>query len=250
MKSLLIIFILLLSNLIYAQPTKVVVRAKAKDAKFIGSSIGGAKVIIRDALTEEILSQGITEGSTGNTTLIMKEPYERYKSIVDDETAKFEAVVNIEEPIFVTIEVLAPMNQPQARVAASTQLWLIPEKHIVGDGIVLEVPGFIVNVLSPQTHEFLTPSTVRLKANVVMMCGCTISNGGLWDAEQIEVQAIVKRDGEQVKTVVLSVLDKVNTFEADVDLTDPGTYEVIIYAFDSRTGNTGVDKVNFVVDPS
>lgn len=249
MKNCFFVFALLFASVAYTQPTTLTVRAKAKDAKFIGSSIGGAKVIVRDALTGEILSQGTTEGSTGNTALIMKEPYERYKSITDDQTAKFEAVINIEEPRFVTIEVLAPFNQQQARVAASTQLWLIPGKHITGDGIVVEVPGFIVGVLNPQTHEFIKPSTVRLKANVVMMCGCTISNGGLWDAEKIEVQGIVKRDGEQVQTVPLKVYDKANTFEADLDLSQPGIYEVIIYAYDSRTGNTGVDKVNFVVNP-
>ncbi|ELR68420.1 hypothetical protein C900_00388 [Fulvivirga imtechensis AK7] len=249
MKNYLFIFTLLFATVAYAQPTTLVVRAKAKDAKFIGSSIGGAKVIIRDALTGEILSQGTIGGSTGNTTLIMNEPHERYKSIADDQTAKFEAVVNIEEPRLVTVEVLAPVNQPQARVVASTQLWIIPGKDIRGDGIVLEIPGFIVDVLSPQTHEFIKPSTVRLKANVVMMCGCTISNGGLWDAEKIEVQGIVKRDGEQVQTVPLKVYEKVNTFEADLDLSQPGIYEVIIYAYDSRTGNTGVDKVNFVVNP-
>lgn len=244
----LVISTILFATVSFAQPTTVVVRAKAKDAKFIGSSIGGAKVIIRDAMTGEILSQGITEGSTGNTTLIMKEPHERYRQISDESTAKYEAVVNIEEPVFATIEVLAPVNQPQARVAASAQVWLIPGKHIEGDGIVIEVPGFIVDVLSPQTHEFLKPSTVRLKANVVMMCGCTISNDGLWDATKIEVQAIVKRDGEQVQTIPMKVLDKVNTFEADAELSLPGAYEIIIYAYDSRTGNTGVDKVNFVVN--
>ncbi|MBL6448139.1 hypothetical protein JMN32_17605 [Fulvivirga sp. 29W222] len=247
MKTYLTILALVFSLYLQAQPTKLVVRAKAKDAKFIGSSIGGAKVIVRDALTSEILSQGVTMGSTGNTSLIMKEPHERYKPIADDQTARFVAEIDIEEPKFITIEVVAPVNQSQARVKAQTQLWLIPGKHIEGEGVVLEIPGFVVNVLSPQTHEFIKSSSIKLKANVVMMCGCTISNGGLWDAEKIEVQAIISKGGKHLKTVSMEVKDKVNTFEADVDLQEPGTYEAIIYAYDDRTGNTGVDKVNFIV---
>lgn len=247
MKIYLTVITLLFSSFVFAQSTRLVVRAQAKDAKFIGSSIGGARVIIRDAQTREILSEGITTGGTGNTSLIMKEPRERYKSITDDQTAKFEAEVNIKEPTFVTVEVIAPVNQPQASVFASTQLWLIPGKHIEGDGLVLEIPGFIVNILNPQTHESIKPSTVKLKANVVMMCGCTISNEGLWDARKMEVQALVKKDGEEVKTVMMNVMDKVNTFEANVDLMEPGIYEILVYAYDDRTGNTGVDKVNFII---
>lgn len=247
MKIQLLLFSLLISFCTFSQPTKVVVRAKAKDAKFIGSSIGGAKIIIRDALTGEILSQGVTAGGTGNTALIMKEPHERYKALADDKTAKFEAVINLEEPRFVTIEAYSPVNQPQARVHASTQVWLIPGKNIEGDGIILEIPGFIVNVLNPQTHQFVKPSTIDIKANVVMMCGCTISNDGLWDATKIEVQALIKRDGKAVQTLPLHVQDQINTFVGNLDLSAPGNYEITIAAYDPQTGNTGVDKVNFVV---
>lgn len=249
MKNLFVVLIIIMTviNASLAQSTKLIVRAKAKDAKFIGTSIGGAKVVIRDALTGEILDEGVTQGGTGDTDLIMKQPVKRYQTITDDQTAKFEADINITEPQFVTIEVLAPLNQPQARVAASTQVWLIPGKHIDGEGIVLEIPGFIVNVLSPQTHEALDNPKVTIKANVVMMCGCTISNGGLWDAEKMEVQALIKKEGKLVKTIPLKVLDQVNTFTGEVDLSEGGMYEMIIYAYDSRTGNTGVDKVNFIV---
>ena len=60
-----------------ATPTKVIVRVKAKDAKFIGNSVGGAYIIIRSKTTNEILVQGKTEGGTGNTRLIMNTPKER-----------------------------------------------------------------------------------------------------------------------------------------------------------------------------
>ena len=63
------------------------IRAKANDAKFIGSSIGGAKIIVRDAVTGEILDQGMTSGSTGNTDKLMKQPQERGKALSEENTA-------------------------------------------------------------------------------------------------------------------------------------------------------------------
>ena len=82
----------------FATETKLMVRAKAKDAKFVGSSIGGAHVIVRNTLNGEILAEGHTTGSTGNTNLIMKSAHERYTQLSDDKTAGFLAVVDIEEP--------------------------------------------------------------------------------------------------------------------------------------------------------
>jgi hypothetical protein len=75
--------------MISATETKVMVRAKAKDAKFIGSSLGGAHVIVRNKLNQRILAEGKTTGSTGNTDLIMKTPKVRGNSIADDQTGGF-----------------------------------------------------------------------------------------------------------------------------------------------------------------
>jgi hypothetical protein len=244
-------FFMLLSVATWATPTKVVVRAKAKDAKFIGSSVGGAMVIIRDASTNEILAKGMTTGSTGNTGLIMRQARQRYQSIADDRTAKFEATIDIKAPTFVTIQVMAPYNKKQATVTAQTQVWLIPGKDIAGEGIVVEIPGFIVDVLAPQTHAFTSlgknNNQLKVTANVVMMCGCTISKGGLWDGDKMEAKALIKRNGEDYKTVTLKLGKKVNTFEGVLKTTETGLYEITVYVYDARTGNTGVDKVNVVV---
>ena len=91
MKQLLIvgIFILFNSLVLHSQETRIIVRAKAKDAKFIGTSIGGAYVIIKDANTGKTLAEGLISGSTGNTDRIMKKAHERHVNLSDDQTAKF-----------------------------------------------------------------------------------------------------------------------------------------------------------------
>jgi len=210
-KVLLTTLLIFLANFLFAQTaTRVIVRAKAKDAKFIGSSIGGAQIIVRDKATGEILAKGVTEGSTGNTKLIMNTPKARDLQIAEKSTAKFEAALALTEPTFITIEATAPMNQKQAAVTATTELWVIPGKDILGDGIVIEIPGFVVNVLAPRTHQSISlasleNSELSIQANIVMMCGCPITSGGMWDANQMEVRGILKKEGKLVKEVEMSV---------------------------------------------
>ncbi|MFT5386744.1 MAG: hypothetical protein ACI8X3_002187 [Saprospiraceae bacterium] len=234
-----------------ATETKIIIRAKAKDAKFIGSSLGGAYVIIRNKVNQQILAEGKTSGSTGNTDLIMKIPNKREHSIVDDQTAKFLATIDIDEPTFINIEVISPFNNKQAQVKASTELWLIPGKDILGEGIVLEIPGFIIDILEPRTHHYISLKSVKdkpfnIQANIVMMCGCTIDKGGIWDSDEIEVKGMLKKDGAFFKEINMS-LTSVNLFDGNVMIQSPGQYELIVYAFNAKSGNTGVDKVNYVI---
>lgn len=155
-----------------AAETRVVVRARAKAAKFIGTSMGGVRVVIRDTDTGEVLARGITSGGTGNTTRLMSGT--AVGQPVSDETAAgFEAVLDIVEPKLVTIEVSGPLAQRQSLASSSTQIWLIPGKHITGDGVILEIPGFAVDIISPQAHATLDAAAgkaiVRVEANIVMM---------------------------------------------------------------------------------
>jgi len=231
-----------------AQETKVIVRTKAKDAKFIGTSMGGSMIRIKDALTGELLAKGLTKGGTGNTDAIMRTPKERYTPIHEG-SAAFETTLTLTKPTFVNIEALAPVNH-ESRVLSTTQVWLLPGKHMDEQGIIMEIPGFVVNGLYPQTHQGLSISndqTLELKANIVMMCGCTISEGGLWDSSGMEIQGMIYVNGEYWQTVKFNYSGTPNTFTYDLPLEKTGAHEVIITAFDPRTNNTGVDQLNFRV---
>lgn len=232
-----------------AVPTRIMVRVKARDAKFIGSSMGGAYVQITNQLTGRLITEGYTEGSTGSTDIIMRQPHARNGKLTNDATAGFLATLDIEEPVFVTISVLGPVNDPQARVMATTQLWVIPGKHIEGDGIILEIPGMVVNITSPQMTDAISldgNSNVQLSAHVIMMCGCPITEDGLWDSNDVEVKAMVYQEGD-LKKVVPLIWKGRNTFEGQMPVSTAGLYEIMIYAYNSKTGNTGLDKVNINV---
>jgi hypothetical protein len=238
--------------LLQAQPTRVIIRAKAKDAKFIGTGIGGAYVIVKNNLTGEILAKGLTAGASGNTEVIMKQPVKRNQPVTDSTTARFEALVNIAEPTFVDVEVIAPYNRKHAAVKASTQLWLIPHHDVLGEGVVVEIPGFIVDVLTPNTHELIKLDTVSngmltARVSVTLMCGCAISKGGTWNSDDIDVEALVKKDGVSIGQVPFHLTARNNLFEGSLKVKAAGNYELTIYAIDRKTGNTGVDKINFVL---
>lgn len=244
------VFVFLCTN-ISATETKIMVRAKARDAKFIGSSLGGAYVIIRNVANQKILAEGKTIGSTGNTELIMKNPKMRRSSVVDVQTAGFLAKIDIDEPTFVRIEVVSPYNYKQAQAKVSTELWLIPGRDILGDGIILEIPGFIIDILKPRTHQYISLKAVnnkpfQIQANIVMMCGCVIEKGGIWNADQIEVKGILKKDGIYIKDIEMSPVST-NLFEGDYLINTVGNYELIVYAYHDKTGNTGIDKINYVI---
>ncbi|ASK28791.1 hypothetical protein CEY12_01110 [Chryseobacterium sp. T16E-39] len=251
MKKIIIFLLSLFCAFSYAKETKITIRARAKDAKFIGSSLGGAYVIIRNKINNTILAEGKTSGSTGNTDLIMKAPKLRDSSIVDDATGKFLATLNIDEPTFVSIEILSPFNHKQAQAKVSTELWVIPGKDILGDGIILEIPGFIIDILKPRTHQYIALNSItgkpfQIQANIVMMCGCVIDKGGIWDSDKFETKAILNKDGKFLSETNLSWVST-NLFDGSIAMSAPGNYEIVVYAFDPKTGNTGVDKINYVV---
>lgn len=247
LKNLLFFFVFIFGIHSWAQETKIMVRVKAKDAKFIGTSIGGAQVLIKDSNTGTILAEGFTHGSTGNTDVIMSQPHQRRENLSDKETSGFLAKLDVKEPTFVTIEANGPINAKQAQAKSSIQLWVIPERDILGDGVVLEIPGFIVDILTPQRHQiFSKDSAVKIKANVVMMCGCPITPGGIWNADDYEVKAIISKEGKKIEEINMNYAGEPNTFSGEFK-GKSGFYEVLVFTYDENTGNTGVDKTNIII---
>lgn len=233
-----------------AEPTPITVRVLSKDAKFIGTSMGGMRVILRDAHTGEVLAKGLTHGGTGDTRRLMHEGGGRRVQLSDPSAAKFEATLDLDAPRLIEVEAIGPMAQPQAAHRVTSSQWVIPGKGVTGgDGWVLELPGFVVDVLAPPAHiKFSGVASVDLKANVVMMCGCPIEPGGLWDAEKYEVQAIVSRDGEEVARLPLRYAGETSQFAASLPIDAAGTYDVLVYAHDPANGNTGIDRTTFIID--
>lgn len=58
---------------------------------------------------------------------------------------------------------------------------------------------------------------------------------------------MIKYDGKIVQSVPLAITEKTSTYNGELKVSKLGSYEVIVYAYDAATGNTGVDKTTFVI---
>ena len=151
--------------------TKVIVRVVARDAQVIGSGVGGAFVRIKNLETGEILAEGKQEGGTGSTERIMIQPHRRGETVYGTfGSAYFEAKIPLDRPTEVEIDAEAPLSYPQAIQKGSKTLTLIPGKDVLGEGIVIELNGLIVNILSPSPKENLKGGeAVSVRAEVRML---------------------------------------------------------------------------------
>lgn len=231
----------------WAQPeaveTDVMVRVVSQDAKVLHDGVGGARVTIRDAETGEVLSEGTQKGSSGDTDLIMREPRERGASVYDTpETAGYRATLKLERPTEVKIEAEGPLDIPHAMQRASTTTLLVPGQDVLGDGIVLTLHGFIVEVLQPESGAAAEGAKIPVQARVRMMCGCPITPGGLWDADEIAVTARLVRDGEVIAEEPLRYAGESSLFEGTLAKSGEGPFELQVLATDAERANFGMDR--------
>lgn len=232
------------------EETRLAIRALAGDAKFIGTGMSGMAVTVEDADTGEILDTGITRGATGNTDRIIRTPRERYETLSEEGDAVYVSTLDIEAPRRIKVTVRGPIAQPQVLAEASSTRWVLPGKHIdAGDGWLLNVPGFAVDIVAPSAYTYVddNPETMKIVANVIMICGCPTSPGGTWDANGIEVMAQVRFNGDEVIEMPMAYAGKQSHYEVEVPSTEKGPYEILVTAFDPRSGNTGLDRASFIV---
>jgi hypothetical protein len=199
-------------------PTKISVRILAHGAKAMYPRFG-AHVIIRNAETNEILSEGDVQGGSGDTDALMKAGYPRTfgrlgltrqdegivaaviqpeargrilsltpenikKSNIEavpylpaDDAANFLGTIQISKPTVVRIEAVGPLKYPQATMTDSITTLILPGKHIEGQGIVLNLRGLVVDIVSPEKNgatRMAHQKELPVLLNMSMMCGCPI----------------------------------------------------------------------------
>jgi len=234
-----------------AEPTEIVVRVLSKDAKFIGSDTGGVQVTLRDADTTEVLSQGMTAGATGNTAKIMSNGRARRDTLSDEGSAKYSAILDIQRPRRVTATITDPRLPKDAAIIVSSTQWILPGKTVGGgDGWVLEYPGFAITSLErlPEIVELQGgKANIPLKVKITMQCGCPITPGGMWDANKIQISAMLEDSTKAYPAVPLSYAGQPSTFAGELAVAAPGRFTIDVYAYDPSNGNTGLAKFPLTV---
>lgn len=220
----------------FAQPTHVMVRARAQDAKFIGDETGGAEITLTDVNSGKVLAHGLTKGGTGDTALVMKSPRPRDAQLSSEGAAGFEATIDIDKPTLVRAEARGPVGKPHAVVSASATQWILPGHDLTGDGWILTLRGLVID---PKTSVD-EAGNLQVSAEVRMMCGCPITPNGLWDAGDYSINAQLLRGNREVATAPLSYAGRASQFAGSISGQAPGRYRLRIVASDAKTSNTGV----------
>ncbi len=233
-----------------AKETKVMIRAVARDAKVIGTHVGGARITVKDAATGEILAQGMQQGGTGDTDVIMKKPHTRGMAVYGSgDTSGYLAVLHLDKPTVVEVSAEGPLGNAQATQRSSKTLLLIPGEDVLGEGILLEIHGFIVTAVAPLPDaKVKAGSPFEVRATITMSCGCPTDPDGLWDANKIHVVARLLRDGKVQSEIPMTYAGVQNTFHADVPASAAGPMELQVLSMDAGSANFGMMKeaVTFV----
>ncbi len=227
-----------------AEETQIMIRAKAADAKYIGTSVGGIRVTIEDAETGEIVNQGWINGGTGDTDTLIKNPIKRGQTLTTDKTAGYLATIDINTPRLLRFKLIGPYGYRQSLQEASVTSWVIPGKHLLGDGITLTMPGFIVDAWT----QVLEGGKVEFYTKASLLCGCPITKDGLWQPDNYEAKAIIMQDDKKIDEVTLNFTGPIGLFSAKTVINASGHYKAIVYLIDQTTGNVGVDRTMFEVN--
>jgi hypothetical protein len=252
-----------------ALSTKVCVRVMARDGKFLGDDIGGASITIRDAHTKELLAKGTTSGGSGlnGPGGVMCASLRRGEPLPTTDASSYTADLKLDRPRRIEVTAYGPLGVPRSANTVSATQWVYPGRDIVdGDGFLLELPGLIVQIVSPPTNYIAKSlSGLRIQAHVAMMCGCPIdyksdesnvvcpelpADQQPWLPNEFEVAAVICGANGAPTTIPLQFVDAADTpgqFAGIWEEPLPGGHEITVYAYQKATGNTGVDTTTILI---
>lgn len=231
-----------------ADVTRVMVHVQARDAKLIGSGVGGAYVTITDAVTGRVLAQGTHTGGTGDTPAIMSVPRARGAALFDTPgAAGFLAEIAIDRPTVVEIAATGPGNPESATMRASKTLLLVPGRDVLGDGVTLELHGFRVELVEPSVPAGASGEAINVTAKITMMCGCPTEPGGMWNADGYEILARLLDGDRVVAETALAFAGTTSLYGGRITPPAPGVHTLEILAIDTATANFGRLRRDLVV---
>jgi len=241
--------LILLPDAVMAQgiPTRVMVRVVSHDGTIIGSMVGGARVTVRDARTGTLLARGVQEGEAGDAQRLVIEPRARGQRLFDtDGAAGFLAELDLTRPTQVRIEAEGPLGTPQASQRISRTMLLVPGYDVLGEGVILELYGFAVELLEPSGDWHDVPgSEIAVRARVTMLCGCPTEPSGIWDSSKYTIEARIVREETILVTTNLTYAGETSIYEGRLTVPAEDGLRLQILAIDPSTANFGMIEQPF-----
>ena len=234
-------------------PTTVVVRVVAHRSLVLGHEVGGARVTITELATGQLLASGLQQGEPGDQSQIMRTPHLMNEPVYSGRSAaSFTTTLELARPTLVEIAAEGPLAYPSALQRASKTVLLIPGHDLTGDGIVLRLYGYLVQVEHPQPGESLiAKEDVMLRASVRTLSGSLVRPHSDWDSRKIHIYGELLIGDRIVERLQMFYAGEKSRFEAPFfvplpkDAPDGITLRVI--AADAANGNFGMGSAQYPV---
>ncbi len=234
-------------------PTQITVRVVAHKGMVIGDEVGGARVTITETATGAILATGLQQGEAGDQTHIMRTPRLMEEPHYSTKpAAAFRTTLPLERPTQVDITVQGPLAHPSAIQRVSKTILLIPGRDIIGDGIVMLLHGFIVQIEHPTASESLiAKEDVRLRASVRTLSGAPLRPYSDFDSRKIKIYAELLINGAIKERLQMFYAGAKGTFEAPFFVPTPADapdgFTLRVIAADETGSNFGMTEAKYPV---
>lgn len=236
-----------------ALATTVKVRVVGHGSLVLGRTVGGARVTITNVATGEVLASGIQQGEAGDQNQIMRTPHFMREPLYSSTpAAEFVATLYLTAPTQVEMTAQGPLAYPTASQRVSTTMWLIPGQHMTGDGIVLTLYGYLVQIESPTKGDALIArDDVILRASVRTLSGAPVRPHGDWDARSISIFGEVLINGRVVERLQMFFSGEHSLFEAPFFVPKqqdaPDGIALRVIAANATDGNIGIGEEKYPV---
>lgn len=209
-------------------PTRLVVHVVTHDAKLIGSAVGGVQITVREVSTDRILATGLHEGATGDTKRLMETPRARGDRLfTTSDGARFATTIPLSSATLVEVTAEGPLGYPDQMARTSKRLMLVPGRDLTGDGLVLEMHGFIIDLLTPDSSLTVSAGDrLTVRARVRMLCSCPTGPDALWKVNDVRARLI--RDGVVLHDVVMPYAGTTSEYGAVLPEVSAGQYTLEI----------------------
>ena len=235
------------------KPTTIIVRVVAHGAMVLGREVGGARVTITDIETKQILATGIQQGEAGDQNLIMRTPRLMEEPLYSSRpSAAFTTTLELRQPTLVEVEAEGPLSYPASARRVKKTVLLIPGQDLTGDGIVLDLSGYIVEINHPKPGEpLIAKDDVILRASIRTLSGAVLRPHGDWDSRRIRIYGDVLIGDRIIERLQLFYSSDTGNFEAPFFVPHhkeaPDGITLRVVAADASTGNSGIGTASYMV---
>jgi hypothetical protein len=168
--------------------------------------------------------------------------------------AAFTTTLLLQRPTLVEVAAEGPLAYPDSMRRTATTVLLIPGQDLSGDGIVLHLNGYIVQIEHPKAAEpLMAKDDVHLKASIRTLSGTLVRPHGDWDSRKIRIYGELLIGERIVERLQLFYSNDTSTFDAPffvpLDKEAPDGITLRVVAADTAAGNFSLGEAHYPVVP-